>query len=75
VADYGIEDVSDHAMALLLAVGRRVVTRECDLRQDAYSEESVDELQTKAASEMARILRGEEPINWVYRRQFEATTA
>jgi hypothetical protein len=43
--------------------------------RNSYSEESVAELQTKAASEMARILCGEEPINLVYRRQFEATTA
>ncbi|HEX4885918.1 MAG TPA: NAD(P)-dependent oxidoreductase, partial [Casimicrobiaceae bacterium] len=30
-----------------------------------YSEESVEELQTKAAQEMARILRGERPRHWV----------
>jgi D-3-phosphoglycerate dehydrogenase len=30
-----------------------------------YSEESVVELQTKAAEEMARILRGETPRSWV----------
>jgi D-3-phosphoglycerate dehydrogenase len=30
-----------------------------------YSEESVEELQTKAAEEMARILRGESPRHWV----------
>jgi D-3-phosphoglycerate dehydrogenase len=30
-----------------------------------YSEESVEELQTKAAEEMARILRGETPRHWV----------
>lgn len=37
-----------------------------------YSEESVSELQTKAASEMARILRGEDPVNWVNRKHFSA---
>lgn len=30
-----------------------------------YSEESVEELQTKAAEEMARILRGDTPRHWV----------
>ncbi|HEX6945325.1 MAG TPA: C-terminal binding protein [Casimicrobiaceae bacterium] len=30
-----------------------------------YSEESVEELQTKAAEELARILRGETPRHWV----------
>jgi D-3-phosphoglycerate dehydrogenase len=32
-----------------------------------YSEESVEELQTKAALELARILRGEAPRHWVNR--------
>lgn len=32
-----------------------------------YSEESVADLQRKAAEEVARILRGEEPLNWVNR--------
>jgi D-3-phosphoglycerate dehydrogenase len=34
-----------------------------------YSEESVAELQTKAAEEVARVLRGEEPEHWVNRWQ------
>ena len=32
-----------------------------------YSEESVTELQRKAAEEVARILSGEEPLNWINR--------
>lgn len=40
-----------------------------------YSEESVAELQSKAAGEMARILRGEAPVHWVNRRHFDNVTA
>jgi D-3-phosphoglycerate dehydrogenase len=32
-----------------------------------YSEESVAELQTKAAREVARVFAGETPLNWVNR--------
>lgn len=37
VPDYGIEDVSDHALALYLAVQRRIVTRDGDVRAGAWS--------------------------------------
>lgn len=36
VPDYGTEDVSDHAMALLLAVARRIVTRDVYVRQGGW---------------------------------------
>ena len=32
-----------------------------------YSEESVAELQTKAAQELARVLSGKQPLNWLNR--------
>lgn len=40
-----------------------------------YSEDSVAELQTKAATEMARILRGEDPIHWVNSKDFAGSQA
>jgi D-3-phosphoglycerate dehydrogenase len=36
VPDYGTEDVSDHAMALLLAVARRIVTRDAFVRAGGW---------------------------------------
>lgn len=37
VPDYGVEDVSDHALALLLAVSRRIVSRDRDVRAGAWN--------------------------------------
>lgn len=37
VPEYGIEDVSDHALALYLAVQRRIVTRDRDVRGGAWN--------------------------------------
>jgi len=37
VPDYGTEEVSDQALALLMAVARRVVTRHRDVRQGAWN--------------------------------------
>ena len=36
VPDYGTEDVADHTMALLLAVARRVVTRDAFVREGGW---------------------------------------
>ncbi|HXH84731.1 MAG TPA: C-terminal binding protein [Candidatus Tectomicrobia bacterium] len=36
VPDYGVEDVSDHTVALLLAVARRIVTRDRAVRAGAW---------------------------------------
>lgn len=37
VPDYGVEEVSDHALALLFAVARRIVTRDNAVRQGAWN--------------------------------------
>lgn len=37
VPDYGVEEVSDHALALLLAVGRRIVRRDRAVRSGAWN--------------------------------------
>lgn len=37
VPDYGVDDVSDHAMALLLAVARRIPTRDRATRRGAWN--------------------------------------
>lgn len=37
VPDYGIEEVSDHALALLLAVERRLVTRDAQVRAGGWN--------------------------------------
>ena len=35
--DYGTEEVSDHALALLMAVSRRVVTRDAAVRRGIWN--------------------------------------
>ena len=37
VPDYGAEEVSDHALALLMAVARRVVTRDAAVRRGVWN--------------------------------------
>ena len=37
VPDYGVEEVSDHALALLLAVARRLVSRSAEVRAGAWT--------------------------------------
>ena len=37
VPDYGVEEVSDHALALLLAVARRLVSRSAEVRAGAWN--------------------------------------
>jgi D-3-phosphoglycerate dehydrogenase len=37
VPDYGSEEVSDHALSLLLAVSRRIVSRDADVRQGKWN--------------------------------------
>jgi len=37
VPDYGVEEVSDHALALLFAVARRIVTRDRAVRQGVWN--------------------------------------
>jgi len=37
VPDYGAEEVSDHAIALLMAVARRIVTRDAAVRRGAWN--------------------------------------
>lgn len=44
VPDYGTEDVADHAMALLLAVARRVVTRDAFVRGGGWFSGSAERM-------------------------------
>jgi D-3-phosphoglycerate dehydrogenase / 2-oxoglutarate reductase len=44
VPDYGTEDVSDHAMALLLAVARRVSTRDAFVRSGGWNSGSREKI-------------------------------
>src|SRR5438128_1413363 len=91
VPDYCLQEVSDHAMALLLALARKIplsnklvqsgrwempavepLAKDCRLvgRDNViltphtafYSVEALNELQTKCASDVARVLSGEKPV-------------
>ncbi|HJV94802.1 MAG TPA: C-terminal binding protein [Albitalea sp.] len=44
VPDYGIEEVSTHAVALLLAVARRVVSRDREVRAGRWSSDAVERM-------------------------------
>jgi D-3-phosphoglycerate dehydrogenase / 2-oxoglutarate reductase len=49
VPDYGAEDVSDHALALYLAVQRRIVTRDRALRAGAWNVGQAEPMQRTGA--------------------------
>ena len=56
VPDYGTEDVADHALAMILALERRLLS---------YNRESYVEMRRNAAEEAHRVLTGNRPLNCV----------
>ena len=58
VPDYGTEDVSDHAMALLLAVARRVTTRDAEVRAGRWFSGSSQKMHRLAGKTLGLVGHG-----------------